>query len=116
MRRMFIGAAISLALHTTAMAVPDDGAPQHLKLLQYIVDVNTDNRNVAGLTRARGVGYGRDGNNLADVGIQLLVGAGPSGGGMHAHKKFMLLSSNWDRLSLMNNRIDKFINPEGDSL
>ena len=116
MRRMVLGAAISLPLHTTAMAVPDDGAPQHLKLLQDIVDVNTDTRNVAGLTRALGVGYGRDGNNLADVGIQLLVGAGSSGGGMHSHKKFLLLSSNRDRLSLMNNRIDKFINPEGDSL
>lgn len=114
MRYMILGAAISLALHTTAMAVPDDIAPPYLKLLQDIVDVNTDTRNVAGLTRARG--YGGDGNNLADVGIQLLLGAGPYGSGMHSHKKFMLLSTNRDRLSLMNNRIDKFINPEGDSL
>lgn len=66
--------------------------------------------------RARGVGFGSDGNNLADVGIQLLVGVGPYGGGMHSDKEFMLLSSYRDRLSLMTNLIDKLLNSKGDSL
>lgn len=59
--------------------------------------------------RARGVGYGSDGNNLAEVDIQLLVGVGPYGGGMHSTKEFMLLSSYRDRLNLMTALIDKLL-------
>ena len=38
---------------------------------------------------ARTVGYGSDGNNLADNGIPLLVGLGPYGGGLHTDHEFL---------------------------
>lgn len=50
---------------------------------------------------ARAVGYGSDGNNLAETGMQLLVGVGPYGGGMHSDQEFMLLSSYRERLALL---------------
>jgi glutamate carboxypeptidase len=50
---------------------------------------------------ARAVGYGSDGNNLAETGMQLLVGVGPYGGGMHTDQEFMLLSSYQERLALL---------------
>lgn len=51
--------------------------------------------------RARGVGYGSDGNHLAETGMQLLVGVGPYGGGMHSDTEFMRLSAYSERLALM---------------
>lgn len=50
---------------------------------------------------ARAVGYGSDGNNLAETGMQLLVGVGPYGGGMHTDQEFMLLKSYQERLALL---------------
>lgn len=50
--------------------------------------------------KVRGVGYGSDGNHLAEGGMQLLVGVGPYGGGMHSEKEFLLLRSYRDRLKL----------------
>ncbi len=61
---------------------------------------------------ARGVGYGSDGNNLAEVGMQLLVGLGPFGGGMHSDKEYMLLSSYRDRLNLTTALINKLLTTE----
>ena len=61
---------------------------------------------------ARGVGYGSDGNNLAEVGMQLLVGVGPFGGGMHSDKEYMLLSSYRDRLNLTTALINKLLTTE----
>lgn len=63
--------------------------------------------------QARGVGYGSDGNHLAGAGMQLLVGVGPYGGGMHSEKEYMLLSSYRERLALMTTLIDKLLTPEG---
>lgn len=48
--------------------------------------------------KARAVGYGSDGNNIASGDIQILVGLGPYGGGMHSEKEFMQLSSYRERL------------------
>lgn len=48
--------------------------------------------------KARAVGYGSDGNNIASPNIQILVGLGPYGGGMHSEKEFMQLSSYQERL------------------
>ncbi|PFH10270.1 glutamate carboxypeptidase [Collimonas sp. PA-H2] len=58
-------------------------------------------RSLGQTVRARAVGYGSDGNNLAETGMQLLVGVGPYGGGMHSDQEFMLLSSYQERLSLL---------------
>ncbi|MGY2378377.1 M20/M25/M40 family metallo-hydrolase [Pseudomonas sp. SDO524_S393] len=49
--------------------------------------------------KARPVGYGSDGNNIANPTIQILVGLGPYGGGMHSEKEFMLVSSYGQRLA-----------------
>ncbi len=65
--------------------------------------------------QARGVGYGSDGNHLAGTGMQLLVGVGPYGGGMHSDKEYMLLSSYRQRLSLTTSLIQKLLSPEGTS-
>jgi glutamate carboxypeptidase len=49
---------------------------------------------------ARPVGYLSDGNNLADLGVPLLVGLGPYGGGMHTDHEFMKVSSFAERKAL----------------
>ena len=46
------------------------------------------------------VGYGSDGNNLADLPVQILVGLGPYGGGMHTVNEFMVAKSFAERSKL----------------
>jgi glutamate carboxypeptidase len=48
----------------------------------------------------RHVGYGSDGNHLASVGIELLVGLGPYGHGMHSEDEYMSMSAYDARLRL----------------
>lgn len=61
-----------------------------------------DNARALGQTvPARAVGYGSDGNNLAETGLQLLVGVGPYGGGMHSDQEYMLTNSYQERLALL---------------
>lgn len=45
------------------------------------------------------VGYGSDGNHLSTLPINILVGLGPYGGGMHTDQEFMIISSYKKRLS-----------------
>lgn len=61
---------------------------------------------------ARAVGYGSDGNNLANQNMTILVGLGPYGGGMHSDKEFMQLSSYGDRLALVTALIKRITTPE----
>ena len=61
--------------------------------------------------RARAVGYGSDGNNLADSPMQLLVGVGPYGGGMHSDQEFMRLSAYPERLALVTRLILQLLQP-----
>ncbi|AMP02954.1 M20/M25/M40 family metallo-hydrolase [Collimonas pratensis] len=63
--------------------------------------IQTSARSLGQTVGARAVGYGSDGNNLAETGMQLLVGVGPYGGGMHSDQEFMLLRSYQERLSLI---------------
>ncbi|GHD56483.1 M20/M25/M40 family metallo-hydrolase [Jeongeupia chitinilytica] len=63
---------------------------------------------------ARSVGYGSDGNNLAETGMQLLVGVGPYGGGMHSRNEHMLVSSYQNRLTLMTQLISQLTDTQGD--
>jgi glutamate carboxypeptidase len=58
-------------------------------------------RSVGQTVAARTVGYGSDGNNIAQTGIQLLVGLGPYGGGMHTAKEHLLISAYVERLNLV---------------
>lgn len=55
------------------------------------------------------VGYGSDGNNLSDLPINILVGLGPYGGGMHTKDEFMNLDSFNARFKLNINLIKELI-------
>lgn len=57
----------------------------------------------------RWVGYGSDGNHLANVGIKVLVGLGPYGGGMHTHEEQMIEQSYSERLKLATALIRKIL-------
>lgn len=59
--------------------------------------------------RGSHVGYGSDGNNLSDLPINILVGLGPYGGGMHTKEEFMNLDSFNERLKLNINLIKELI-------
>ncbi|WP_432721435.1 M20/M25/M40 family metallo-hydrolase [Jeongeupia wiesaeckerbachi] len=64
--------------------------------------------------RAQAVGYGSDGNNLSDTGMQLLVGVGPYGGGMHSDKEHMLKSAYQARLTLLTQLLHNLTQSEGE--
>jgi len=53
-------------------------------------------------TKVKGqhVGYGTDGNHLVNTGIQLLVGLGPYGGGLHTSQEFMEQEALQERIKL----------------
>ncbi len=48
----------------------------------------------------RHVGYASNANQLADTGVELLVGLGPYGGGMHTDQEFMSIAAYEKRLQL----------------
>lgn len=56
---------------------------------------------------ARPVGYGSDGNNLAVTNMQLLVGIGPYGGGMHSEQEFMQIDAYIKRLDLVTHIVNR---------
>ncbi|MGQ5523445.1 M20/M25/M40 family metallo-hydrolase [Chitinimonas sp. PSY-7] len=60
--------------------------------------------------QARPVGYGSDGNHLAVTGMQLLVGLGPFGGGMHSEQEFMRIDAYANRLDLITHMVGKLLN------
>lgn len=54
-----------------------------------------------GLTATgRHVGYASHANQLADTGIEILVGLGPYGGGMHTGQEFLSVPAYEERLQL----------------
>jgi glutamate carboxypeptidase len=55
-------------------------------------------------------GYTSDANHLAATGMQLLVGMGPYGEGMHTDSEFMSLESFTNRLSVTTVLIRKLLN------
>ena len=59
------------------------------------------------------VGYGTDAGHLAGTGIQLLVGLGPVGGGMHTDSEFMDLNSYLPRKKLGTALIRRVLNSQG---
>lgn len=63
---------------------------------------------------ARHVGYGSDGNHLAESGIQLLVGLGPYGGGMHTQDEFLSLKGYAKRRSLNRALIQRILTNKGE--
>ena len=50
--------------------------------------------------RSEEVGYGSDGNHVADLPLSIIDGLGPYGGGMHTTEEFMLIKSYEERLKL----------------
>jgi glutamate carboxypeptidase len=63
---------------------------------------------------ARHVGYGSDGNHLAESGIELLVGLGPYGGGMHTQDEFLSLRGYARRRSLNRALIQRILSSKGE--
>lgn len=55
------------------------------------------------------VGYGSDGNNISDLPVNVLVGLGPYGGGMHTKNEFMDIGSFESRMKLNLGLIKKLI-------
>jgi glutamate carboxypeptidase len=55
----------------------------------------------------RSVAYSSDANHLASTGMNLLVGLGPFGGGMHTPEEFMLVDSYRSRLALLKSLLKK---------
>jgi glutamate carboxypeptidase len=63
---------------------------------------------------ARHVGYGSDGNHLAEVGVELLVGLGPYGGGMHTEGEFLSLQGYARRRSFNQALIQEILSNKGE--
>lgn len=59
--------------------------------------------------RGQHVGYVSDANQLAVLGMDLLVGLGPYGGGMHTDEEFMLVSTYEERFALARALLDEML-------
>ena len=59
--------------------------------------------------RGEHVGYATDGNQLVEIGTQLLVGLGPYGGGMHTDQEFMNREALDERITLSTHLIRKIL-------
>jgi len=57
----------------------------------------------------RHVGYASDGNQLADIGMDLLVGLGPYGGGMHTDEERLVVSTFEERLDLSRALVEEIL-------
>jgi len=55
------------------------------------------------------VGYGSDGGTLAEAGIDVLVGVGPYGGGMHTDDEFLVVSTYEERRDLAKALIEEML-------
>jgi glutamate carboxypeptidase len=58
------------------------------------------------------VGYGTDGGHLAEQGMQVLVGVGPYGEGIHTDHEYMLTSSYTERLKMNQGIIEALLTVE----
>ena len=56
------------------------------------------------------VGYTSDANDLADTGMDLLVGLGPYGKGMHTDSEYLTISTYDERLKLSEALIREILN------
>lgn len=63
---------------------------------------------------ARHVGYGSDGNHLAETGARLLVGLGPYGGGMHTEGEHLSLRGYAERRSFDRALIQTILSTKGE--
>ncbi len=70
----------------------------HTKRLYGLLEIAGDsiNQKVSGSH----VGYGSDANQLADTGMDLLVGLGPYGEGMHTDSEYLTIATYELRLTL----------------
>ncbi|WNG40132.1 M20 family metallopeptidase [Archangium minus] len=63
---------------------------------------------------AKHVGYASDGNHLASTGIEVLVGLGPYGGGMHTQDEFLSLQGYASRRGFNRALIQKILSNKGE--
>jgi glutamate carboxypeptidase len=57
----------------------------------------------------RHVGYASDANHLAATGMDLLVGLGPYGGGMHTEDEQLIVSTYGERLALTRALVEEIL-------
>ena len=81
----------------TLVAIPSMPSP-HAKRLYGLLEIAGEsiNQKVSGSH----VGYTSDANHLADTGMDLLVGLGPYGEGMHTDSEYLTISTYEERLKL----------------
>jgi glutamate carboxypeptidase len=100
-----LGAAPTATLETVVdiPSMPPSSAKRLYALLQTAG--KTTGQQVSG----QHVGYVSDANQLAGTGMDLLVGLGPYGGGMHTDDEFMTISTYQERLDLTKALVDDIL-------
>ena len=81
----------------TIVAIPSMPS-SHTKRLYGLLEVAGES--IGQVVKGSHVGYTSDANHLADTGMDLLIGLGPYGGGMHTDSEFLKISSYEERLEL----------------
>jgi len=81
----------------TLVAIPSMPG-SHTKRLYGLLEVAGES--IGQKVNGTHVGYTSDANHLADTGMDLLVGLGPYGGGMHTDSEFLKISTYEERLKL----------------
>jgi glutamate carboxypeptidase len=84
----------SLETHVAISSMPAARTERLYALLQIA------GKAVGQKVSGRHVGYASDANHLADTGMDLLVGLGPYGAGMHTDEEFLSVSTFEERLAL----------------
>jgi glutamate carboxypeptidase len=92
----YLKAAPSAKLETL-VAIPSMPS-SHTKRLYGLLEVAGES--IGQKVKGSHVGYTSDANHLADTGMDLLVGLGPYGGGMHTDSEFLIISTYEERLKL----------------
>jgi len=81
----------------TLVAIPSMPS-SHTKRLYGLLKVAGEN--IGQEVKGSHVGYTSDANHLVDTGMDLLIGLGPYGGGMHTDSEFLKISTYEERLEL----------------
>ncbi len=81
----------------TLIAIPSMPS-SHTKRLYGLLEIAGESINQK--VNGSHVGYGSDANHLADTGMDLLVGLGPYGEGMHTDSEYLTISTYEERLTL----------------
>lgn len=91
-----IGPTADLSVDIVVPSMPPASTDRLFGLLQ------TAGAAVGQEVRGSHVGYASDANGLTETGMDLLVGVGPYGGGMHTENEFLSVATYGERLALVN--------------